>query len=226
MIYPKTCWYREVCSKAPGHCTPDCIRYKCMLAMLKRSNIPEGAWVPKQLYPGADLEAFRRLAHIKNEINLWVKNGHNLYLYSAGCGNGKTSWAFKLALAYLNSVWDTSAAFRAPVIYMSVPEFFERERQSIRGTQSGFEELKEALISADLVIWDDITAVRITEYNFSLLQNYIDARVVNGKSNIFTGNYPEANLADFVGEKLCSRICSTSEQIEFVDRDKRGMRNG
>ena len=195
-----------------------------MLAMLQRSNIPEGAWVPKPLYPGADLEAFRRLADIKSNIRQWVKEGNNLYIHSHQCGNGKTSWTFKLALAYLNSVWDTSAAFRAPVIYMSVPEFFERERQSIRGAQSGFEELKEALVSADLVIWDDITAVRMTEYNFSLIQNYIDARVVNSKANIFTGNYPESELGDFVGDKLCSRICSTSEQIEFVDLDKRGYK--
>ena len=42
-------------------------------------------------------------------------------------------------------------------------------------------------------------------------------------TNIFTGNLGEERLKDFVGGRLASRIWNTSDVIEFVGEDRRGV---
>jgi glutamine amidotransferase-like uncharacterized protein len=53
---------------------------------------------------GKDLKAFTRLKEIQTNITNFVKDGGQLYIHSQGCGNGKTSWALRLAQAYIESI--------------------------------------------------------------------------------------------------------------------------
>ena len=48
-------------------------------------------------------------------------------------------------------------------------------------------------------------------------------RVIANRANIFTGNLGEERLKDFVGGRLASRIWNTSDVIEFVGEDRRGV---
>lgn len=221
----KDCWYREVCSEAPNGCTATCVRFAEMLNLVQKSNLPKYMWFPKPLYAGKDLNSFVELKSIKDDIKNWVKGGNSLYLYSQGCGNGKTSWAVKLMLAYFNKVWRGNC-FRTRGIFISVPEFFDRERLRMNNQDNEFIHIRDSLLDADLVIWDDVSIVKMTEYNSATFFNFVDARVLSGKANIFTGNLDEERLKEFVGGRLASRIWNTSQVVQFVDEDKRGRRNG
>ena len=95
----KDCWYRKVCSEAPKGCTATCVRFAEMLHLMQMSNLPKYRWFPEPLYADKDLNAFRELKAIKDDIKNWVKEGNSLYLYSESYGNGKTSWAVNLMLA-------------------------------------------------------------------------------------------------------------------------------
>ena len=95
----KDCWYREVCSEAPHGCTATCVRFAEMLNLMQMSNLPKYRWFPEPLYADKDINAFRELKAIKDDIKNWVKEGNSLYLYSESFGNGKTSWAVNLMLA-------------------------------------------------------------------------------------------------------------------------------
>jgi len=196
-----------------------------MKYLLESSNIPKSKWYPQVLVPGADLNQFRQLKDIKTDIETWVKEGQNLYLYSSNFGNGKTSWAIKLMLAYFNEIW-AGNGFRRRGIFLSVPEFLDRNRAVINNRDSEFITLREDLITCDVVIWDDITSTKLTDFNYSMLLNYIDARMLANKSNIFTGNTEYELMAEYLGGRLASRIWNTSEVIQFSDNDKRGLRNG
>lgn len=220
---PSECWYREVCSLAPGECKPSCLRYAEMLNLVKLSNIPKYKWKPEPLFAGNDLEVFTRLKEIKSNIKEWVQSGENLYLYSAGFGNGKTSWALKLMLAYFNQIWYGNA-FRCRGVFVSVPELLDRERQRIAGNDDDFERLREELIRCDLVIWDDISSIKMSDYNRATMFNIIDARILSGKANIFTGNLNAQELYDVVGSRLVSRIWNPSEILEFKGKDWRSVR--
>lgn len=224
-IKQSECWYREVCSEAPSGCTATCVRFAEMLNLVQMSNLPKYRWFPEPLFADKDLPAFRKLKDIKDDIREWVRSGNNLYLYSESFGNGKTSWAVKLMLAYFNQIWRGNC-FRTRGIFISVPEFFDRERMRMSNNDDDFVRIRDALLEVDLVIWDDVSVVKMTEYNSTTFFNFIDARVLSGKSNIFTGNLSEDRLKEFVGGRLASRIWNTSEIIEFVDRDKRGVKNG
>lgn len=217
---PKDCWYSEVCSLAPQECGPTCVRFAEMLELVKLSNIPEHQWKPSSLTGGEDLEVFRRLKAIKDDIKEWVREGNSLYLYSANYGNGKTSWAIKLMLAYFNQIWRGNC-FKCRGVFVSVPEFFDRERQRIGAKDDEFEIIRDNLIRCDLVIWDDISSVKMTDYARATLFNIIDARVLSGKANIYTGNLKGAELLDILGGRLVSRVWNTSEILEFVGEDRR-----
>jgi DNA replication protein DnaC len=182
-------------------------------------------WFPQSLYADKDLPAFRQLKAIKDDIKNWVKEGNSLYLYSKSFGNGKTSWAVKLMLAYFNQIWRGNC-FRTRGIFISVPEFFDRERLRMNNQDEEFIRIRDSLLDADLVIWDDVSIVKMTEYNSATFFNFVDARVLSGKANIFTGNLDQEKLKEFVGGRWASRIWNTSQVIEFVDCDKRGRRDG
>lgn len=219
------CWYKEVCPKCPSSCSETCLRYIEMLNLVQQSNIPEAKWVPLKLRPGKDKDAFVRLRDIKNGIEPWVKNGNNLYIFSNTCGNGKTSWSIKLMLAYFNEVW-AGNGFRRRGIFLSVPEVMDRSREIINNRDEEFVKLRQDIIDCDLVIWDDITSTKLTDFNHGLLLNFIDARVLANKANIFTGNVDYSGLVKSLGTRLASRIWNASEVVEFVDQDKRGVYNG
>lgn len=216
------CWYKQTCKLFPDSCSATCLRFSQMLYLLQQSNLPSSRWFPQPLYPGIDKSQFLALNEIRDDIADWVAEGNNLYIYSKYFGNGKTSWAIKLMLAYFNEIWPGNA-FKIRGIFVSVPEFLDRTREVINNRDPEFVELRKTMLSCDLVIWDDISSTKLTDFNHSVLFNYIDARMVNNKSNIFTGNVTESGLIEFLGGRLASRIWNTSELIQFSDRDKRGI---
>ena len=172
-INQKDCWYREVCSQAPDGCTATCVRFAEMLNLMQMSNLPKYRWFPEPLYADKDLPAFRELKAIKDDIKNWVKEGNSLYLYSEHYGNGKTSWAVKLMLSYFNQIWRGNC-FRTRGIFISVPEFFDRERMRIGNQDDDFTRIRDSLLDTDLVIWDDVSCVRMTDYNASIFFNFIE----------------------------------------------------
>lgn len=224
-IQLKDCWYHGHCNKEPQGCNNSCIRFLEMKYLVESSNLPPAKWHPIPLIPGIDKKEFDILKGIKDDIRNWVQQGKNLYIYSSKFGNGKTSWAIKLMLAYFNSIW-AGNAFRCRGIFISVPEFLDRNREVINNRDEEFTKMREELITCDLVIWDDISSVKLTDFQHSLLMNYIDARVLAGRSNIYTGNVSIEKLTEFVGGRLASRIWNGSEVVQFNDRDKRGLGYG
>ena len=63
----------------------------------------------------------------------------------------------------------------------------------------------------------------MSNYEYTQLLIYIDHRILNGKSNIYTSNVTTLeDLEEIVGSRLASRIFSTSKVIEFKAADGRG----
>lgn len=194
-----------------------------MLSLCKQSGLSESNWKPKQLFANnCDIPAFKRLTAIKNDIENFVKEGGNIYLYSSFSGNGKTSWAIKLLLSYFNKVWHKKA-FECAGVFVNTTAFIFQNKQNINNPTKEFEELKYNILNSDLVIWDDIASARLSEYDYQLILTFIDYRKLNGKSNIYTGNCNERGCIEFLGQRLSSRIWNDSIRVEFYEPDKRGL---
>ena len=216
------CWYNEVCGRRAERCEATCARYHEMKYLMDNSNIPKNKQLPMVLKPSTcDLEAFRRLADIKANIVEFVEQGTNIYIMSNHVGNGKTSWAIKLMLKYFDSIWDGNG-FRVRGVFVHVPTFLMKCKD-FKSTDTEFEELKKNILTADLVIWDDLASTGMSSYDFTQLVVYMDARSLNGLSNIITGNLTtREDMLDSIGAKLTSRLwAKDTEVIEFKGGDRR-----
>ena len=117
----------------------------------------------------------------------FVQQGGNLYIASQMSGNGKTSWAIKLMLKYFDEIW-AGNGFNIRALFISVPTFLLKCKD-FKVADPAFDQLKRDLLKVDLVVWDDIASTNISAYDYSQLLMYLDARVLSGQANIFTGNY-------------------------------------
>ena len=212
-----------------------CTHIDCGKFCLKRFKTEyyfESAFIPKdrrifrRLHmdnDGRDENAFVRLAAIEKDIELFVENGHNLYIYSQNVGNGKTSWALRLANNYINKVW-VKKDMEPIVLFISVPRFLLELKANISNKSEYIEHINKYVLNCPLVIWDDIGSKNGTEFEVSHLLSIIDNRINNGKSNIYTSNLNDTELHQLLGDRLYSRVYNYSECINIVGKDKRALK--
>lgn len=174
---------------------------------------------------GTDLEQFKQLAAIEQDIVNFIDSGKNLYLHSANCGNGKSSWSLRLTEAYFNKIWARTEV-KCRVLFISVPRFLLALKDDITTKNAYIAYIKENVLEADLVIWDDIAAKMGSEFELTHLLNIIDNRLALGKSNIYTSNLNRQQLYNALGERLTSRIANMSIDIELFGADKRVLKIG
>lgn len=172
---------------------------------------------------GTDLEQFKQLAEIEKNIVSFINDGKNLYLHSANCGNGKSSWSLRLVEAYFNKIW-ARTEIKSRVLFISVPRFLLALKDNITAKSAYVDYIKENVLEADLVVWDDIAAKMGSEFELTHLLNIIDNRLALGKSNIYTSNLNRQQLYTALGERLTSRIANMSIDIELFGSDKRNLK--
>lgn len=171
---------------------------------------------------GTDREAFVQLAGIEQDILNFVRTGKNLFIHSYICGNGKTSWSVRLMQSYFNKIWPKSE-LRCRGLFINVPRYLLAIKDSISNYNEYADFIRENVLKADLVIWDDIAAKVGTEFELNQLLSVIDSRIAAGKANIFTSNLSELEMENALGTRLASRICGLSTEIKLTGSDKRSL---
>ena len=121
---------------------------------------------------------------------------------------------------YFDEIW-AGNGFNVRGLFIHVPSFLTKFKEVINKKDEDFEIMKQQLLDVDLVIWDDIAAGKLTDYDHTNLLTYIDQRKLNGKSNIYTGNLNEIELKTAVGNRLKSRIWNDSTVVELLGIDRR-----
>lgn len=210
------CWYHEVCQM---DCSCDsCIRFTEMQYLMEHSGLPKSKQKPIELVPDdVDYDSFVKLQSIKDNIVDFVSDGKNLYI-CGGTGNGKTSWAIKILLKYFNEVW-AGNGLRIRGVFVHIPTLLLKLKDFNNPLS---QEYKQSILDADLVVWDEIGGTGVSNYDYSQLLMYLDNRILNDKSNIYTSNlttYQE--LANILGERLASRISASQTKIVLKGRDRR-----
>ena len=222
-----TCFLREVCNGKD--CNKDfCLRKYKMDSLYSAALMTESQKKHITLRvdeDGTDLEQFKQLAAIEQDIVNFVNSGRNLYLHSANCGNGKSSWSLRLAEAYFNKIWARTEV-KCRVLFISVPRFLLALKDNITARSTYVDYIKDNVLEADLVIWDDIANKMGSEFELTHLLNIIDNRLALGKSNIYTSNLNRQQLYTALGERLTSRIANMSTDIELYGADKRVLKIG
>lgn len=223
------CYLSERCKKfRDGSCEyPNfCIKKFKIDKFFDLGLISETQRKPQDLYLDenmCDEESYTFLKDIQNNIVEFVSSGKNLYIYSSTTGNGKTAWSLKLAQAYIGGIW-YGGDLKCEVLFVGVPRYLLSIKDAISNYNEYANHIKENVLSANLVIWDDIATKGMTEFEMENVLSIIDARINMGKSNIFTSNITPEELPLYVGDRLSSRIIGTSNLVKFVGADKRALR--
>ena len=121
---------------------------------------------------------------------------------------------------FFDCVW-AGNGFKCRGVFIHVPTFLA-SLKNFSVSDPKFDELKQNILDVDLVIWDDIGSVGLSQFDHSQLLSYIDTRVLNKRSNIFTGNIGESKIEECLGTRLASRVWNASTKIELKGKDKRG----
>ena len=176
--------------------------------LLDNSNIPEMYKEPKKLYPETvDLEAFKTLANIKNDIENFVDNNRQLYLWSKNTGNGKSNFICKILLTYLALIatgngfnLDNGVYFcYLPDLVTLTTSFENKDRDKILNN----------IMTRKLVVLDDVGASVVnSSFVATNLSQIIDTRYRNNLATIYTSNLSEDELASHYGSRIADRILS------------------
>lgn len=219
------CWYKDVCKEYNTEiCNRSCVRYIEMFHLMNQSEIPKKKQVIHKLYPqSTDIPAFKQLKEIQNDIVNFVNNGESLYIYSSGFGNGKTTWGIKLLQQYFHNIWRGNG-LKCRGVFIHVPNFITKIKENIYKKEEYFEKLKEKVEKTDLVVWDDIGANKLSEFDYTNLLTFIDQRKLHELSNIYTGNLSGDELKIALGGRLYSRVWNESSRVEIIGEDRRGRR--
>lgn len=171
---------------------------------------------------GTDTEVFKQLKIVEQNIEQFIQTGSNLFIYSPICGNGKSSWGIRLIQAHVENIWHKSD-LSCKALFISVPRYLLAIKNNISNNDEYAQHIQKNVLTADLVVFDDIATKGITQFESENLFSIIDTRINMGKSNIFTSNIIPAQLNDLLGPRLTSRIINLSTVIQFKGRDKRGL---
>lgn len=205
--------------------------------ILENSCLPKYQWVEDTLMPCDDVQQFIRLRDIRSNLKDFLIGEfnddclNNLLLCSENLGNGKTSWAVKLMLTYiemqkgkLNRVEErlvTVDNYDYCVFCQSVPFLIETKQFS--GKKDNYA-MYNRLCKTRLAVIDDLGAVPLSQYDYNIIYAIFEKRLFAGLPTIITTNFADRKLAEKeLGPRLVDRIWNNSEIIEFKNKGFRGV---
>lgn len=188
------CWYKIGCRYSdlypdiPNYpqCKNSCNLYKEMNYMIMNCGESNSYRFLIKLEPQeCDIDAFRQLDEIKDNIEKFVNEGHNLFIDSINARSSKTTWSLKLMYKYFDEVWSGNNQ-RTRGYYIHVPTFMIDITSYDFLNANEFKYIDKILKTVDIVIWDDFIQDYTPEQQNKLCA-YINRRFGSGKSNIFNG---------------------------------------
>ncbi len=224
MIDSSVCWLKKQCNQC------DCDKF--CLRLFKLDYLYTEALVPINLRgriglvtdeDKTDRDEFIFLKDISESVEDFVSSGKGLYIHSSTAGNGKTSWALRILQNYMNKIWITSE-LKCRALFISVPRLLLALKDNISEKNDYVQHIKDNILDADLVIWDDIATKQSTVFESENLFSMLDARIAAGKANIYTSNLSDEELHSSLGDRLYSRIINMSYDVELHGKDKRGLK--
>ena len=218
--YCRRCPAQAVCVQAHRACGPYCLGWIQLSTLYGLAEIPRAYQLPAPLVvPPEDAAAWAVLEGIERGIADFVGEGRGLYLWSKTRGNGKTTWATRLARAWALKVALTNPG-KCRVLYVNVTEGLERLRRAITTGEStvGWQRRIE---HADLVIFDDIGTEKPSEWVQDTIYRWVNAREMHRRAVIYTSNVPLRALEPRLGERVVSRIAGQCTRVELTGPDRR-----
>lgn len=192
---------------------------------LPKRYIEEAKTANLQPTTESDYEAFCYLKKVKENIVSFVRLHHNLLITSEHVGNGKTTWAAKIILHYIDTyAQEYSFKNNTPVLFINIPNFLMKKKMAISDKTVAEEiaEIEKSILTAKIVVFDDIATKVASDYDREILYSYINYRTDNLMTNIYTSNIFVYNLSEELGERIADRVIGYSKCVELTGAGMRG----
>lgn len=215
------CYAEHYCKKDRSECSEVCGGYRVLRALYTLSRIPVNYQYNIPLMPDKrDIPNYEELEKFMHNIIEKVEAGEGLYIWSENTGTGKTSWACKIMGYYFRKI-----AFRSGLenegLYIYLPTFLEDLRSYYDNPTPEFDEELEMVKKCKLLIMDDLGAEKPSEWVAERLLSFINTRVSNGLSTIYTSNISIDELGAKMGKRIRSRIVGSVSVINLTGKDRR-----
>lgn len=183
-----------------------------------KCNIPKSMRGELPLKSGNDLKKYEYLDYVKTNIEEFIENGCNLYIYSPYLGNGKTSWAVKLLNQHIKNVCESGNTDTDLVgLFVNVDKFLVTQVKPLKINQSYIKLCQQV----DLLVLDDIGATQLSSLEEQVLRSIIDTRLINGKSTIYTSSAIDDTLYHVAGDRIANKVLESCTIVEFTNRSLR-----
>ena len=142
-------------------------------------------------------------------------------LMMGNTGLGKTHLSLGIA--------HTVAGRGFSVLYGTAPDLFERVQEERFGRGAPGEDSMEALLSADLLVLDDLGAEYENHFHAATLYRIVNARLNAGRPTIISTNLTPRELESRYGARISSRLMTLYQCLKFCGLDVRQQklyRNG
>lgn len=187
-------------------------------------------------------KAFGTIEKYLSKMDYYIEEkGVGLLLYSIpnkdnmfGTGTGKTTTAVTILNEYvLHAVrkhlkGEAEIKTVNPAIFVKASEFQNKYNSQFRGSidnqkeaSDSFYRYKGRMKQVPLLVIDDIAVRDCTEPFKNELFEIIDHRATEGLTTIYTSNYPLEKVAEFLGERIASRIDGMTVKLGFIGKDFR-----
>ena len=245
----KECVFANGCRHSNyENCNKLCYAYAFMHGLDGNNGLWKTRHVPKQ-YEDCRIDnlplinpprVYDGVIKYANNILEYVDKGIGLFLFAMptesnklGTGTGKTTSACTLINEFMiartkEHLKGGKSITNNPTYFIRISEFQNVYNAQFRGSKDvqieaseRYYNLKKILISAELVVFDDIALRTATETFINELYEVIDTRVTEIKASIFTSNMPLNKLSEIYGDRIVSRIEGTCVLLPFIDEDHR-----
>ena len=207
---------------------------KSDIRMLRMSLLPEYQWQEDELIPDeCDIATYDRLNKIRNNLDDFLGNKiNNIVICGKNLGCGKTSWALKLLLTYFEICEprfvgvDSDELDRGLFdigIFLQTAPFLVKMKQ-FGGNDDAYK-LYQRLEKTEFAVFDDISAVHMSNYDYNILYALVETRVFAHLPCIYTTNITsKEKMEELLGPRLADRIWEKSLIIELKGSSYRGSK--
>lgn len=169
--------------------------------------------------PETGADAYERMSQIYNYCKNWAddfsKNSPSILMYG-NTGLGKTH----LSLAVANVV--VSKGYN--VLYTSAGNILSKLEREKFGRLKSDESPEDMVLSADLLILDDLGSEFITQFTVAAVYNIINTRILEGLPTVISTNLLYDEIGDKYNPRVYSRIIGDYTMLEFIGADVRQLK--
>ena len=171
-------------------------------------------YYPDAVDPVKNMNMRQLMKHNLDYCIKYAENFHlpnNSILMKGKTGLGKTH----LSLAIADRVLEQGYS----AVYGSAPDLFRKLEQEHFGYEKN-DETTDLIMTADLLVLDDLGAEFDKQFYVSALYNILNTRYNSGKPIIVNTNLESSEIKQRYGDRITSRLF-TMEQLFFVGKDIR-----